>query len=409
MSAGPTLPTGIDSPIANASERYALTLSGGGVRATVFHLGVLLWLAAQGRLERVHVLSTVSGGSLAAGLVLSSNHLRWPSSEQFIDGVLQQAKRAITEHSLQSITLFRTLRQPWKFAGGRGNLFAAALEDAWGIHGTMKEIGASPRWFINATCLETAKNWRFSQHHLGDWKFGHNYTQAVPLSIAMASSAAIPYMADFVKLDIEAEGWFKIDPGTDEPQSAINPPTKSVRLWDGGLYENLGIEAVYKPQREFVDKSVTRLIVSDASAYLADRYRESPGVLMARYPYIRPPRMFEIISEQTRSLRTRFLMDSIQSNRLTGSIVRLGVSVMKVDNAVARTRSPSQASCFLDEQQVAQAAKHPTDGARMKPVSYANLLRHGFETADATLTAYQPEEFESSMLWTDLPEEVRDT
>ena len=43
--------------------KIAIALSGGGVRATVFHLGVLARLTRQSLLESVTLLSTVSGGS----------------------------------------------------------------------------------------------------------------------------------------------------------------------------------------------------------------------------------------------------------------------------------------------------------------------------------------------------------
>jgi hypothetical protein len=82
-------------------KRYALVLSGGGVRATAFHLGVILRLAVDGQLERVRTLSTVSGGSLAAGLVFSRAGLAWPSSGKFVETVLPQARSALAEHSLQ--------------------------------------------------------------------------------------------------------------------------------------------------------------------------------------------------------------------------------------------------------------------------------------------------------------------
>ncbi|MBM3747421.1 MAG: hypothetical protein FJW34_16675 [Acidobacteria bacterium] len=45
----------------------------------MFHLGVLARLAEEGRLEDVAVLSTVSGGSLCAGLMYAKNDFRWPS------------------------------------------------------------------------------------------------------------------------------------------------------------------------------------------------------------------------------------------------------------------------------------------------------------------------------------------
>lgn len=46
------------------SPRIALVLSGGGFRASVFHLGVLRRLAELGWLSRVDMLSTGSGGSI---------------------------------------------------------------------------------------------------------------------------------------------------------------------------------------------------------------------------------------------------------------------------------------------------------------------------------------------------------
>jgi hypothetical protein len=49
----------------------ALCLSGGGIRSATFSLGVLQWLASQGRLGQFHYLSSVSGGGYAAGFVVN--------------------------------------------------------------------------------------------------------------------------------------------------------------------------------------------------------------------------------------------------------------------------------------------------------------------------------------------------
>lgn len=57
---------------ADLPESIALALSGGGFRATLFHLGVVRALAEAGLLSRVKLISSVSGGSvLAADLVLN--------------------------------------------------------------------------------------------------------------------------------------------------------------------------------------------------------------------------------------------------------------------------------------------------------------------------------------------------
>jgi len=375
-------------------------LSGGGVRATAFHLGLLLRLAAEGRLERVRIVSSVSGGSLAAALVYSAAGLAWPSSGAFIENVLPRARYALVEQSLQGAAVRRMLLRPWSLFGSRGDLLAQALEEVWLIRGSLKELAASPRWFINATCYETGSNWRFSQQHIGDWRFGHNFEQAASIATAVAASAAIPYMAGFVHLPIQPEGWFSIDPATDEPRQPITPIRDAVRLWDGGVYENLGMEPVYKPQRGMVSATASLLIVGDASAHLQDHLGPS-GMFTWSYPFIRPPRLFDITSEQTRALRSRLLIDAIVDGRLRGSIVRLGRSAAYIDKQARRDRSSSGA-VFLSEAEVSAAARYPTNATRMTPVSFERLLRHGFETADATLTGYLTQEFPRSMLWADL-------
>ena len=396
----------LDASLAASSERqqpkpgYALVLSGGGVRATTFHLGLLLRLAVDGRLEQVRIVSTVSGGSLAAALVYSAAGLSWPTSDSFIEHVLPRARYALVGQSLQGAAVRRTLLRPWSLFGSRGNLFAEALEKVWSIRGSLKEVSTSPRWFINATCYETGRNWRFSQQHIGDWRFGHNFEQIVPIATAVAASSAIPYMAGFVHLPITPEGWFSIDPATDEPTAPIRPMRAAVRLWDGGVYENLGIEPVYKPQRGMVSADASLLIVGDASAYLEDRLGPS-GMFSLSYPFIRPPRLFDITSEQTRALRSRMLVDAIVDGRLCGSIVRLGRSTQYIDRQLRRARSSSDDG-YLSEAQVSAAERYPTNATRMTSASFEQLLRHGFETADATLTGYMYHEFPTSLLWADV-------
>jgi len=54
----------------------ALAMSGGGFRATLFHLGALLRLNELGLLRRLTVITSVSGGSIASGyLGYRWNHL----------------------------------------------------------------------------------------------------------------------------------------------------------------------------------------------------------------------------------------------------------------------------------------------------------------------------------------------
>ena len=63
-------------------DKLALCLSGGGYRAMLFHLGVLWYLNDARYLQKLDRISSVSGGSLTAGVLA----MRW-NELRFQDGV----------------------------------------------------------------------------------------------------------------------------------------------------------------------------------------------------------------------------------------------------------------------------------------------------------------------------------
>jgi predicted acylesterase/phospholipase RssA len=64
-----------------AERTIGVALSGGGHRATLFGLGSLLALADAGLNERIVSVSSVSGGSIANGIVLSRLDLGTSTAE----------------------------------------------------------------------------------------------------------------------------------------------------------------------------------------------------------------------------------------------------------------------------------------------------------------------------------------
>src|SRR5947209_6115582 len=86
----------------------ALCLSGGGYRAMVFHIGVLWRLNELGYLKRLARISSVSGGSITAGMLgLNWKQLRWKDSGQatnfrelIAEPILEFAGRTIDEKSI---------------------------------------------------------------------------------------------------------------------------------------------------------------------------------------------------------------------------------------------------------------------------------------------------------------------
>src|SRR5215211_7220944 len=125
--------------------KIALALSGGGFRATVFHLGVLARLAQEQRLEDVNILSTVSGGSLCVGLIHALNDFRWPTSSEYISHVLPEVRRLLTTKDLQRAIIIRQLSMFWNIFETRADDLSAMMQKHWGIKKKLKELPGQPR------------------------------------------------------------------------------------------------------------------------------------------------------------------------------------------------------------------------------------------------------------------------
>ena len=76
----------------------------------------------------------------------------------------------------------------------------------------------------------------------------------------------MPYVIGAMTLALPEEGWWETDAATNKPVRKRTPCSRTVHLWDGGAYENLGLEALYKPGRGLIDCNF--LICSDASGPL---------------------------------------------------------------------------------------------------------------------------------------------
>ena len=254
--------------------KIGLSLSGGGMRAAVFHLGVLRRLAVEHLLENVSHVSTVSGGSLATAAIMTKAGHRWPTSDEYSSVVYPALKRLFTSadlFSLGAVGWSGFARFNVQVLTCRANILATLLQERWGITGALRELPEKPTWWINTTCIETGKNWRFSKREMGDWQFGRHYAPPFRIAEAAAASAAIPYGMGALSLRLPAEGWYETDPATREPRKKKEPPSTRVHLWDGGVYENLGLEALFKPGEPL--RGCDFLICSDASGPLEHFHR----------------------------------------------------------------------------------------------------------------------------------------
>jgi NTE family protein len=378
-----------DVPATRQELKIGLALSGGGMRAAVFHLGVLGRLAAEGVLENVEFVSTVSGGSLGTGLVYTIAGNRWPASDEYFGAVVPEAKRLLTTVDIQRVSLLRLLGRPWRLLSrGWANVLAEVLRSEWGVRGRVNELPSNPRWIINATSYESGKNWRFAPRRMGDYLTGHVFEPPVPVADAMAASAGYPMLIGFLVLETADYAWERyLDGSTSETESAV-PGLRRVHLWDGGVYDNLGVEALFKPGRKWrLRDGCNFLVVSDASGALGPerRYRV----------YRQARRLLSIAMDQVRSLRVRMIFDHFLAAPGSGVYLMMGRSAQTAlrEAGLSTAEIEAIATGCLPDEEVEQAALFPTTLRRVKEKDFDRLYRHGWEAADCNLRARRPDLF----------------
>jgi NTE family protein len=394
----------------------ALALSGGGFRASVFHLGVIARLARDNQLENVTFLSTVSGGSLVAGLIFTHGGNQWPGSQQYLEKVLPKMRWVFTQTDLQKSLIERISRNLFILFGSRADDLSRLIQKDWGVNITLNKLPERPRWMINATCYESGKNWRFERFRIGDYEFGYSYdTQEVKVADAMAASSGAPAVIGALELDISKMRWFKyVDTfrAVDEVKSSpdaiqgrkTRPITKlfsdKVHLWDGGVYDNHGLEGLHDFRTGWSNK-FDFLIVSDAAGRADDEQYKPGAAALGRL-------MTGIMMTQIRSLRTRAIMERLENHDDKGVFLQTGNTTKYVLQNVEKTKwnqafieklaQPGFIDQFsqgsLDDNQADTVARYPTVIRRLSDQDYDLLFRHGFEVADVTLCAYYPDQFQ---------------
>lgn len=245
--------------------RVGLALSGGGFRAAAFHLGVLRALHARGLLDRVAVVSAVSGGALLAAAWVARGREGFPSFEARMRAFLaRDLKRRVLLAALRPDRLARLLLDP---GYSLTEVMAAVLDRELFQGATLGSLaGVAPRLVVNATCVNHGTGFRFTPERIGDWLVAtedRRTLERFPLARAVAASAAFP------------GGFAPVVLRTREVFASARAAPREILLTDGGVDDNLGVQAL-------IAGECTGLIVSDGSypfeadAQPLDRYGLPP-------------------------------------------------------------------------------------------------------------------------------------
>lgn len=369
--------------VTNQERKIGLALSGGGIRAAIFHSGVLKCLAEKGMLEQVSFISTVSGASLLMGLVYTFAGNKFPSSKEYLENIFPKIEELLTTKDLQAKAI-KSLLSPknWGDFLNRGNIVANELKSYWGIKGNLQDISDYPRWVINGTTRETGKCWRFSKERMGDYISGYVVSPNLPIAEAIAASAAYPPAIDHYKLQTSLYEWKHYEEGIEfknssQPTKTISPDLDFFHISDGGVYDNLGTEAVFKKLGEELRKEIDYLIVSDAGSLL-DITEIDPILTLSKLK-----RNFSIVMDQVTGLRLRIIFRFFGANPNTGIIVKIGKSAKQLINEAKKIKNKFETDInindFLNYDDVKKAANYPTNLKKASKENFKLIERHGYE------------------------------
>lgn len=335
-----------------------LCLSGGGYRAMLFHTGSLWRLNEAGMLPNLARISSVSGGSITAG-VLGMN---WERLE-FVDGVAQrfaervvQPVRALASQSIDVSSVVVGALTPRRSASDR--IVTAYRKFLFG-NATLQDLPNYPRFVINATNVQSKALWRFSKPYCRDYRVGKIPNPKLELALAVGASSAFPPFLSPVELRFE-ESDYVPNTGMDLQRP---PYTTRVVLTDGGVYDNLGLETAWK--RNWT------ILVSDAGGQASDE--ERPSTDWARHTH----RILEVIDHQVRSLRKRLLIDAYIRDRRPGAYWSIRSEIANYGLGDGALDCP--------QEKVDEIADVPTRLQKLPARMQERLINWGYAMTDAAL------------------------
>jgi NTE family protein len=389
------------------ARNVGLALSGGGSRAIAFHLGCLRALHDQGVLDRLDVISAVSGGAVIAAMYaylqvsfadfdksvvallgrgIQSDIVRKmanPVVAAQTAGTIALAGSAaavsdaarITLNSMSStfglrsskvVSRIKNIQPPFRRWSSATVALEAVLRDR--LFGSIPITAPRRGDFeivLNACELRSGSAFRFGSRESGCWRYGVVYRNALEVAHAVAASAAYPALL----------------PALDEVIAFSDrnggQRKRRVLLTDGGVYDNLG---------------VTCLEPGTASEFGYNHFRPEyiiccdagQGIFQDdSVPYLwgaRMVRAFESVFRKAQNATQNRLHLLAAADQLKGFVLAyLG----QIDNRV-----PCAPSDLVRREEVFE---YPTDFRAMRAEDIDRLAKRGEQLTRALVAYYCPE------------------
>ncbi len=243
-------------------QHVAVTLSGGGHRASLFGLGAMLYLIDARKGPELSNISSVSGGSLTNGYIGLRTDLTAVSPREFWDEMRPFARQVALKGSLfaypptylllaavaimavPALLLSLILCPGWlallvvvaaaflcgALAQLRSLIAAKSFDSVFFRGAPLSDMHDSVTHVVCATELQTGLSAYFAGSFVYNYECRWGAPGDLPLARAVQASAALPGAFNVVSLPVSRHGF----PGT--------PPISHFKLTDGGVYDNMGTE-----------------------------------------------------------------------------------------------------------------------------------------------------------------------
>jgi NTE family protein len=354
--------TGSDSDALDApQDGIALCLSGGGYRAMLFHLGALWRLNELGFLPKLARISSVSGGSITAGLLgFKWSRLAFDGNgiAAAFDAEVVQPVRALAGKTIDEGAILGGILLPGTISDKVVDAYRKHLFD----DATLQALPADPpRFVINATSVQTGALFRFSRPFIADYRVGTLPNPDVEIAVAVAASSAFPPVLSPLKLELDPMKWA---PASGKPSEDLHtePYLSEAVLSDGGVYDNLGLETAWKKYKT--------VLVSNGGGKMQPQ--PDPPSDWARHGL----RINDIIDNQVRSLRVRQVIRAFEAGERTGTYwgIRTAIADYGMANAL-----------LCPEEKTLVLAATPTRLKRVDGVLQERLINWGYAVTDAAM------------------------
>lgn len=363
-------------------KKIGLALSGGGFRATLYHLGLIRFLRDAGLLPQVSHITAVSGGSIfAAHMVLNWGRYTGSASEfdsaaaELLDFVRIDVRNRIIRRYPFGFGV-RWARRLLGYSNRRLTL-TGLLEYHYEKHlfgdTSLFQLPASPQLHILATNLSEGCLCSFNRDGL--WTLHRDADKAIRIerhgiglaTVPMAVAASSAFPGFFPPLVLTAD-----DVGARHGEFGRQAYT------DGGVYDNLGVRMFRFLARAAGPDAPPwdGVLVSDVGKPFQVREDSRPGGLV-----------------RTAMRATDILMDRVWQLENETFRDAPGFAFARVTDVVPRDADPTAPHPEVQR----QLACLRTDLDRFSAKEVGNLLRHGYCVGRATCRAH-PELF-----GTDLP------